>query len=327
MIQISQSEIATFKRCPRKWFVNYYLGFQPANPLPYGNSPLGVRVHAALEGWYGYQLDPVTVITILYRIEIERHPEYEQELRAEYELAVAMAAGYIEWIAETGADSDLEVVATEAEVIVPLPGVEGIELRARMDQVAIQPSNGTLGFMDYKTGATFERAQLLRLDPQMKFYSLVQQLAASRTGPDHPVVLGGWITQLKRVKRTERAQPPFYQRDPFRYNPDEIRATYLKVRDICGQIARVRARLDTAYARSGNDLGVINELQRAELSPTPIIRDCSWSCPLANDLCGSMDDGSDWPGMLASGAWVQDDPYAYYRQDPLREVREELSKL
>lgn len=326
MIQVSQSEIAAFRRCPRKWFVNWFLGFQPAHQLPYGNSPLGVRVHAALEGWYGYDLDPVTVITILYRIEMERAPEYEQELRAEYELAVAMVAGYLEWVSESGADSDLTVVATEAEVIVPLPGVEGVELRARMDQVAMQVSNGTLGFMDYKTGANFERAQLLRLDPQMKFYSLVQQLAASRAGPDHPVILGGWITQLRRVKRTERAQPPFYQRDPFRYNPDEIRSTYLKVRNTCAEIARIRARLTTAYGKGGT-LDVINELQRSELSPVPIIRDCSWSCPLSNDLCGSMDDGSDWPGMLASGAWVQDDPYAYYRQDPLRAVREELSKL
>jgi hypothetical protein len=238
-----------------------------------------------------------------------------------------MISGYLEWVAAEGADADLSVVATEAEIVVPLPGVEGVSLKSRMDQVAMQISTGTLGFMDYKTGANFERAQLLRLDPQMKFYSLVQQLAASRAGPDHPVILGGWITQLRRVKRTERSTPPYYQRDPFRYNPDEIRSTYLRVRGICGEIARVRARLNTAYAKGGS-LDVINELQRSELSPTPIIRDCSWSCPLANDLCGSMDDGSDWPGMLqASGGWKQDDPYAYYRQDPLREVREELSKL
>jgi hypothetical protein len=41
-----------------------------------------------------------------------------------------------------------------------------------------------------------------------------------------------------------------------------------------------------------------------------------------------MDDGSDWAGALvSSGRYVQGDPYAYYRNDALRTIREELAKL
>jgi hypothetical protein len=40
-----------------------------------------------------------------------------------------------------------------------------------------------------------------------------------------------------------------------------------------------------------------------------------------------MDDGSDWPGVLTrSGKFRQDDPYSYYREDPLRAVREVLGR-
>lgn len=332
MITISNSEIGTWKRCPRQWYLTYYLGMVPADEPATGARQLGSRIHTALEGYYGYQLDPLAVFPMLYAIEARRRPEFEGDLFAEQETGEIMLSGYLEWLNETGADADFETVATETDLRVPLPGVDGVTLRARMDQVRRQLSTGWLSFEDYKTAASFEAHETLALSPQFKFYSLMQQLAAGleigQPPPEGmPAVMGGTITTLRRVKRTEKSKPPYYQRDSFRYNPEQISATLLKVQRAARQIATARLRLDEAYAASGGDLGKINAFQREFLPPTEIPADCKWSCPHVQ-LCPMLDDGSDWPGaLMSSGRYKQDDPYAYYRSDSLRAIREELARL
>jgi hypothetical protein len=280
-----------------------------------------------MEGFYGYQLDPLAVLGLLYRFELEKHPDETEAIVAERDLADAMVSGYLEWLAETGADADLEVVATETDLQVPLPGVEGVMLRARMDRVVRRISDGVLSFADDKTAATFEKHEYLELDPQMKFYALMQHLA-TRDMENAPAVDGGMINTLRRVKRTAKSQSPYYQRDEFRFNPRVIQATHLRVQRICTEITEARQALDWCYTEGKGDLDLVNSVQATLLRPTPIPHDCRWSCPLAAGLCGMMDDGSDWPGALvSSGRYVQADPYLYYRNDALRTIREELARL
>src|SRR5260370_6678655 len=177
----------------------------------------------------------------LYECEIEAHPEFEPELKEESAMCEAMLTGYEEWLAETGEDADLEVVSTEADLQIPLPGVDGVLLRARMDQVNRRISNGDLAFMDYKTGS-FERHESLARDPQFKTYALMQFLATQGepvTGmqlrQDVPVVMGGQITTLRRVKRTAAAKPPFYRRDPFRFTIAQLEAHFLKLQAVAAE--------------------------------------------------------------------------------------------
>lgn len=321
---ISQSEIYAWTRCRRNWYLTYYLGFVPAEEAPTGNMQLGKRVHTALEAYYGYQLDPLAVLTLLYRIEAARHPEHASALAAEAEMADAMVSGYLEWLAEEGADADFETVATETDIRVDLPGVPGVQLRARMDQVARRISDGALFFRDYKTGTTFERAEQLRLDPQMKFYTLVQHLASP---PDGPKLAGGTIDTLRRVKRTAKSEPPYYRRDPFVYTPQENKATLLRVQGVAREILWARSMLDDAYQRSGGNAYVIEQIQQGDMRPTPILNDCKWWCTF-REICPMMDDGSDWSGSLVrSGRFRQADPYEYYRDDALRTIREEMAKI
>jgi len=321
---ISQSEIYAWTRCRRNWYLTYYLGFVPADEPPVGNRQLGTRVHTALEAYYGYQLDPVAVLALLYRIETAKAPEFAAELSAEANLAEAMVSGYLEWLAEEGADADFETVATETDIRVDLPGVPGVQLRARMDQVARRISDGALFFRDYKTGSTFELAEQLRLNPQMKFYTLVQHLASP---PDGPKLAGFTIDTLRRVKRTAKAEPPFYRRDPFVYTPDEITATLRRVQSVASEIVQHRAMLDDMYRRTGGALDVVDSVQQSVLRPTPILSDCKWWCPV-REICPMMDDGSDWSGSLVrSGRFRQADPYEYYRDDALRTIREEMAKI
>ena len=320
---VSQSEIYAYTRCRRNWYLTYYLGMVPTDEAPTGNRQLGSRVHTALEAYYGYKLDPLAVLALLYRIEVSKAPEYEAELKAEFDLAEAMVSGYIEWLAESGADADFETVATETDIRVDLPGVPGVQLRARMDQVARRISDGALLFRDYKTGTNFELAEMLKMNPQMKFYTLVQHLASP---PDGPKLAGFTIDTLRRVKRTSKAAPPFFRRDAFTYTPDEIEATLLRVQSVAAQIVGARAMLDDAYARGG-DLAAINLLQRRDFYPTQIPDHCKWWCEF-REICPMMDDGSDWSASLVrSGRFKQADPYEYYRDDALRTIREEMAKV
>lgn len=328
MISISNSEIATFDRCRRQWYLKYYLGMVPAEETPVGAAQTGTRVHAALEGYYGHGLDPADVINTLYAMAIDLYPDWATELLKERELAEVMVTGYLDWIAETGIDSGIEVIRTEEDIEVPLPGTAGIRLKARMDQVIRNLNTGLLSFLDHKTAANFDTHEALALNPQFKFYSVVQRLVArelaAADGRPHLLVSGGMVNTLRRVKRTAKSEPPYYQRDEFRYTDTELDAAERRVYSIVRQIIEVRGYLDWAYTDQGGALETVNRVQQEDLYPTPIPRDCKWSCPFVS-VCPMMDDGSDWPGVLTrSGKYRQDDPYAYYREDPLRAVRKRL---
>lgn len=330
---LSQSEIATWCRCPRQWFIEYYLGFHPADEPVVGNRQLGIRVHTALHGHYGFQLDPVKVLGLLYAIEISEHPEDEIELKQEMALAMIMVAGYLEWVEAEGADAGLQLVAAEADLQVPLPGLEQVILRARMDAVFQQLSDGILLFMDHKTSGGFEQHSVLELNPQFRFYSLMQLVAAGHgwpaagmeLRPDRPVVMGGIMNTLRRVKRTAASKPPYYQRDQIRYNLEVLQATGDRVRQVALEILNARGNLDAAYLQGGH-LAQVNLLQRTLLRPVPIAGDCDWRCPASKGLCVAMDDGSDWASILErSGRFVRGDPYARYSEDPLRSIREKIA--
>ena len=331
LIAISNSEIACWDRCRRKWYLAYYMGMVPADEIPFGNMQLGIRVHAALEGWYGYQLDPVGVLRVLYELAIQAFPDFQADLEAERETAVIMVSGYLDWVAETGADAELELIATETDLQVPFPKLPGVALRARMDQVVLDHSVGVLRFLDHKTAANFDAHDMMALDPQFKFYSIVHRLL-NHLGGRHEadaLVSGGIRNTLRRVKRTSRSSPPYYQRDTFTYNDEELDAAEARVFRICTEILDARSQLDYVYDPvngGGGLLEHVNGVQRADLYPTPRPHECRWDCPFVN-VCPMMDDGSDWPGVLTrSGRYKQDDPYQYYREDPLRAVREVLGQ-
>jgi len=318
VIAISNSEIATFDRCRRAWYLKYYLGAAPAEPDVVGNAILGTRVHAALEGMYGYDLDPQAVLGVLYAMAANQYPDWRTELLAERELATVMVDGYVDWVTETGADAGLRVVAVEQDVQVPFPRLPGVALRARLDQVVLNEDTGLVSFLDWKTAANFDRHEILALDPQFKFYSVTQRLAK---GPDAPLVDGGIIRTLRRVKRTAKSSPPYYQADSFRYTDTELDAAELRIAAICGEIVRARQVLDATYQSYSGGLEAVDSVQRSLLYPSPRLNECRWDCPFVQ-VCPMMDDGSDWPSVIVgSGRYVQTDPYQYYRADPVKAVR------
>lgn len=162
LLAVSNSEIFAAQRCWRNWYLTYYLGMVPTQEVPVGNRQLGTRVHTALEGLYGYDLDPLMILQILYRAAIEAFPEYEEELLKERTYAEAMVDGYIMWLAEEGADADQRVVATETDMVVPIPGYDSVLLRSRMDQVFQRISDGALGFISRRASRCLPSAAAFR---------------------------------------------------------------------------------------------------------------------------------------------------------------------
>lgn len=326
---ISGSEMATWKRCPRLWLIRYYYGMVPAEPAVTGNMQLGTRVHTALEALYGYDLDPLVVLEVIYGTEITENPGREAELRKEWDLAHAMVQGYQEWSVNEGREADYRVVATEQELRVPLPQVDGVDLRGQLDQILMQISTGFALFRDWKTADGFDMHSLLELNPQFRLYSVLMHLA-NRTRPeDDPegraIPMGGLITTLRRCKRTERSKPPYYQTDPVRYNPEQLDATLIGIQQTCREIMAARAGLDWAGPQG---MDVFNRTQRSTARPVVVTTDCKWRCEAAHGLCVAMDDGSDWVGMLfRSGRWVQGDPYAHYDQRGMAALRGKIAHL
>jgi RecB family exonuclease len=335
-VMISQSEIARWLRCPRQWFVEYYLGFQPADPSPVGAAELGKRVHTAMEGRYGYDLDPLVVLGVLYAAELAAHPEWEKELNAEHELARIMIEGWFKEAEQQGWDAGLNVIATEAEVAVPLPGFEGaVLLRGKLDQVT-QDGDGVMRFVDWKTAQDFLRDEMTEMDPQMLTYALIQWLAAGHPAPvagqpfeldpDLPVVLGGIINTMRKVKRTSKSRPPYYSHHTFLFSPERLAAKLAGVQQAVSEIMNARYRLDAAYAAGGH-AEVINHLQRTVARPVEIPTDCAWRCPLSSGLCQLMSAGTGWiDALVSSGKYRQGDPYERYTRQGAEALKEALGR-
>ena len=299
-LSISNSEMATFKDCRRRWYLTYYRwwGLAPEDEPATGVRILGTRVHVALEAYYRDGTPPRQVIDLLYREAATGLSDRPlANLQKEHDLAVAMVTGYVDWVAETGADEGIEVVGAERDLVVP-SAFPGISLRAKMDLRVLRTQDGAWRFIDHKTIDTFvSLTATLHINEQMRFYALLDLLDARATEAARPHTDGGLVNILRRVKRTSSARPPFYQRAEVHYNLEDLRSMWLRVHAVLRDLLAVRAQLDA------------HTDHRIAAYPTPS-RDCSWKCPHFS-LCPLMDDGSHWEDMGAM-LYVRTDPYAYY---------------
>lgn len=310
MRRLSHSEMKMFSRCKRKWWLRAYRNLEPQREKKSGAAALGTRVHSALEIMYD-QSDDAALAWLDSELERDliAFPEQEKEIRADADKARAMVEGYIEWASEEGSDEDLELIGSEQKVATPLPGIEGVELIAKLDQRVKRISTGERLFRDFKTVDDFSRVGQLAKDTQMKHYHLLEflmlaaehedipaeQLDAERTG-------GALYTMLRKVKRTARAKPPFFMEVEVRHNLDTLRAYYKHVAAVAAEIIWTERRL----AEGADPLTIVY--------PNPT-RDCSWDCEF-EPVCTMFDDGSDAEGMVERIYFVGDHLSRYADEAP-----------
>lgn len=278
--RLTNSELKDFKRCRRKWWLKDVRGLLPKQEDPAGTPiALGNRVHKALEA-HG-QGDPAGAEDRMWHEfnsgledDYAGFPEHYDAIKKDESLARAMLEGYLEWLEDTGANEDFEYAYPEETIEAPFMEIEGVEvtLLGKLDLRVRLVSTGELMFLDYKTVQDFSRIGLLHLNEQPLHYQLIARLTAD----EDERVSGGYFDMLRKVKRTGRAKPPFYERAPIRHNDAELESYWHRLRGEAADLIRAEKALE-----DGEDHRVV-----AYPNPT---RDCSWDCPFLK-VCPMFDD-------------------------------------
>jgi hypothetical protein len=298
VLRISYSERKTYKTCQRKWWLSYVRRLALIRETPSAAS-LGTRVHNALEIHYNPDdtRDPLAVFEQQAAADLAS-PDLHEKTPAEIELARVMVTGYFEWLEETGADEDLELLAAETQVEMPLEGVRDLDGNpvvaiGKIDARVRRRSDGAVMFVDHKTVLSFEeRTRLLHLDEQMKGYHVLERHNAA----EGQRVDGAIYNMIRKVKRGPRAKPPFYDRAEVRHN-DRVLDAYRRQ-----LVAETREIIHTRAALR------LDNRKHYEIVPPNPGRDCAWSCEFL-PVCPMFDDSS----MAADRVLEQH----YTRKNPL----------
>lgn len=280
-MELSTSQIRTYQRCLRKWWLQYYRRLQYSDG---GNKPatVGQLVHKALEHLYHPDRErfgpPLEMMATLLEEMVVANPSFEAEIRSSGELATVMFNGYLTWLEDSLADQGLEIYASEAQVKAPL-GETGYTLTGRLDARAMR--FGSKVVIDHKTvKALDEIPKIAQIDHQFLTYWLVEFLQDDGIPIDSVM-----INMFRRVDNTNQAsKPPYFERYEVRYNREEIRNHWYHVVEVANQISETKRRLE-----SGED-------HQRVVPPTPM-KSCAWDCSFRM-ICPMFDDGSDVEGFI-----------------------------
>lgn len=314
--RLTNSELRTFKRCRRQWWLAYYrkLGSKAVNYA--SAAATGGRVHRALAA--AYSGDPAARVDprdALERVIVEDWTELVGVVTDETELALvtqnfqkanelerAMVEGYVEWLAETGADADYTVTGAE-QVLTALFTVEVdgrsylVELLGKLDARLRRRSDGALLLIDHKTVQSLtDVLPTLRQNEQMLIYVLLEALNA--VTEDDEYVSAALYNMLRKVKRTAQAKPPFYDRAEVHHNEYEVESIRRRVVGTAVDLLRVRDALDAGASH----------LDVAYPNPTG---DCRWDCPFVR-VCPMFDDGSPGVEDMLNQVYTVVDPMERY---------------
>lgn len=308
--------MACYRRCKRKWWLTYFRGLKQRAGYAYmAPIPIGNLVHDALAAYYDptTRTDPVAYSAGLLANEIELNPGYEPEIRKQWDLVDAMLSGYVEWLEETGADSDLVFLGSERFVEVEVTELSsgvagGFTILSKLDAPVEQISDGAKLALEHKTvGSINQPLELLKIDSQLLTEHLVRFLDAISKGATqheaYDLCHGVLYNMLRKVKRTARAAPPFYHREVVPHNIHELRSHWRHVVSIARSIEDTKARL--ALEDSHQDV--------VPPSPDPT---CKWQCPFFK-VCHMFDDGSRVEDAIDAMFEVADPLERYDDSEPL----------
>lgn len=297
-IRISNSEIQMFKEDRRRWYLTYYLGLRRKERSFVGPLPLGTRVHQALEVYFRDNEDPISEYTRLLRE--ERHqleqfgdPSLEEDaFNSEGELGRIMIEGFVQWVEEELVTADYEIVGVEGANSAKV--MDGrVELIGKTDLKLLDNRDGGVYIGDLKTAAQLKQYyDTSHMSEQLMLYTLLERLQNTGTPAD-----GGVYLVMKKVKRTVKAKPPFYEKFTIRFNEATINSFWIRLNGTLRDMLYVRDELD-----KGAD-------HRYVAYPS-ITNDSTWKDPFF-DVSHMFDDGSDAERWLLHNTEVVD-PYERY---------------
>lgn len=315
--RISHSEMKTFLRCRRKWWLSEYRRLAPKGNDPTGPLKSGSRVHTGLEAFYLGE-DPLDALKAAQDADWKSYVGFlvatgdvpdqgtTEGFNKDCELERIMLEGYVQWTAETGVDAGLEVISTEEIVSVgggsvynvleyqygqPFTIVGKLDMRLRRD------ADGARLFLDHKTAKSLTDALPgLAQDSQMLHYHWLESQATDGAWCD-----GALYNVLKKVKRSGTAKPPFYARYEVHHNAEEIANYERRMGEIIAQMFQLE-----------NLVSQVLPSDAAQIAYPNRTRDCTWDCPFVN-VCPMFDDGSRVEAALSDG-FAERDPLARYAE-------------
>lgn len=320
--RVSNSELQTFKRCRRKWWLGWYRRLMLQTEDFTSVRAIGTRVHQALSYWYvpegQKRVDPRDALervivedwTKVARLAQERRTSDEQlgELAVEFAQATnlerAMIEGYVQWLEETGADAELRIIASETplvvnvEVDVSKTDVRPAQFIGLLDVRATRITDNVNLFVDHKTvGDLTAPVVTLPQNEQMLHYHLMEFLSLD----DSDIRCDGALyNMLRRVKRSQRAKPPFYDRIEVRHNKFELEAYRRRALAATREIMLTVDRLE----RGEEHLDVVYP------SPTP---NCRFDCDFFA-VCNLFDDGSRGVNDMVNALYRETNPLDRYKK-------------
>lgn len=325
---ISNSELQTFKDCPRKWWLAYYRGLTLKNQKFIGPLAIGNRIHRALEAWYvpdGHtRTNPCDAlercITDDWSKVVQSHRdsggeitmEFTTKFKKESDLERIMLEGYMNWIEETGADSHIKVIAPEMYIEVPFSSKflkqrhdeKETRLIGRVDVQIERETDGRQMFIDHKTVADLiGPTVMLPVDEQMLMYMFLQRNDETEARK----CAGALYNMLKKVRRSGTAKPPFFNRVEVYHNKHQLESFEMHMIATVDGIQRAERSLDKGAGH-----------QRV-VYPRPT-RDCTWKCDF-QQVCGMFDDGSRAEAML-DAFYTVDNPIRYYDKNDIKAQQE-----
>lgn len=299
-LRLTNSGMKEFMEDKRKWMLNSIFGFKKKDEAPVGPLALGSRVHSALEYLYTHGDGLLTEYSRLAEVDRELFMESPdgfwtekvEAFNSEAELGRIMLEGYQEWAEEEGLDADITVEAVEKSVSAPIKDGR-VMLMSKQDLTIIDHMDDARVIRDFKTAQNMsDYDKIASIDSQLPFYQYVESLADPSVRLD-----GGQFVVLRKVKRSARSKPPFYQVWRTRTNEHALESISLKVDGLADEMLDTRDRI-----LRGED--------HRRVAPSNPTRDTSWKNPYYN-LYPLMDDGSDYIRMLEN-EFVQSNPLARY---------------
>lgn len=317
---ISNSEVQTFKDCRRKWWLTYFRGLTLKKQKTTGPLAIGNRIHRALEAWYVpdgcVRTDPRDALercivddwsnTVRHYDGVDNVPDdLVIQSAKDANLERIMLEGYMQWLEETGADSHLKVIAPEMYIEVPYTSqflntrFDDKELRliGRIDVQVERETDGRQMFIDHKTVVDLVGPTLtLPVDEQMLMYLFLQK----KDETEARKCAGALYNMLKKVRRSAKAKPPFFNRVEVFHNKLQLDAFEMHLISTVNDIHRVEKNLT-------------NGAGHHRVVPPRPTRDCSWKCDF-QQVCGMFDDGSRAEDMLTT-LYTIDNPIRYYDKE------------
>lgn len=282
MLRLTNSELSDFQRCARMHWLGNVRRLGPiAEPSPLRAAEIGTRYHDAMELYYGGASQAETLAWVQEKLDVHAEITPGGEQHKSWSLVFDMVEGYFDYLAETGLDSGVKVIAPETTHTRTMPEFPDVIFMGKLDLETEE------GLEDHKT-------------TKLPFSQKLAELRRSR----QPIFYAWLLEPIKRVTRvrfriarqstrSERTTGPYYEVESVPINHAMLRSHERHLRELVPQIQANYERTTVPAPAPGSD--------------------CSWRCDFYS-ICPLFDDGSG-PEYVIKHEFKEVNPLERYASD------------